>query len=333
MKIKQILKFAVPEDLEILVGSVIVAFIILLINFPTTINSIAESFPPAKSTQESQFFNTIASAKNSEKKFWSNIKSIYPQEEEISEQIIIDDTATTTATTTDSTNTDLSAKITQPAKIMMIGDSMILVGFGPSLESKLLKYQGISVVREGKYSTGLNRIDYYDWYKQTRTLINKHKPDVLIVMFGANDGQDIADEKGKSIRMFTTTKTTPWTVSSAWMDVYKRRIDNYLKEFAPKVKRIYWIGHPIPKTMDFYSKFIEMNKAYKEISANYENVEYINSWDRFAVNGKYSPTLADKNGLVQTVKQSDGVHVTVHGGNILADLVLGQMDEVELVKE
>jgi len=208
-------------------------------------------------------------------------------------------------------------KLTPPLKFLIIGDSMVLVGFGPAIENMLISYSGISVVREGQYSTGLNRIDYFDWYSYTDQLIAQHNPDILVVMFGANDGQGIVDTNGTAYQLFTPE----------WETVYQDRVDRYLAIFSEKVDTIYWVGHPITDSSDFLPKFTIMNQLYKNGCEDYENVKYVDTWSVFAVNGVSASVVADSSGLSQIVKQSDGVHVTDHGGKILAEFVFGQLSE------
>lgn len=213
-------------------------------------------------------------------------------------------------------------KIQTPITILVVGDSLILEGFGPALDQKLSIYKDVTIIRKGEYSTGLNRTDYFDWYAKTAEYIEKFQPDILIIMIGANDGQNIRGEDGK----IYSQKTSDWDT------VYTQRVNRYLTENTPKVKHFYWVGHPITNSPDFLPKFTRMNKAYQDECAKFENSTYINSWDRFSVNGKYSAIITDDNGISQTVKASDGVHLTDHGGNVLADLVIQYLyKEVELI--
>jgi hypothetical protein len=214
------------------------------------------------------------------------------------------------------TLTPTKTPLRAPFVVQLLGDSMMLEGFGPRLEVKLLDYMGLSVKRFGKYSSGLNRIDFYNWYDQTKIQLDANHPDVLIVMFGANDGQNIID---------LDTKVKYGLSSPQWDIVYTKRVKMYLDYFSPYVREFYWVGHTIPRTENFYGKFLRMNTIFQTECAKYPNCHYVDSWNRFAVNGKYSATLADDNGLVKTVKGSDGVHVNTHGGNILADLVIKTM--------
>ena len=209
-------------------------------------------------------------------------------------------------------------KLELPLKILLVGDSLILEGFGPQFDKMIKTYDGIELHRYGKYSTGLNKIDYFDWYSYTDELIDSIQPDILIIMIGANDGQAIVNTEGKSISLKDTEN---------WNNAYRERVIRYLQLTNHRVEYVYWVGHPIPRDSNFYDKFERMNLIYKEESAKYSNVIYIDSWSRFAVDGKYSATLKDSAGVERTVKASDGVHLTTHGGNILSELVIEYLSE------
>lgn len=221
-------------------------------------------------------------------------------------------------TTEESTPEPTDNRLQPPLKILLIGDSLINEGFGPQFEKKIKTYEGMTIVRKGRYSTGLNRIDYFDWYAYTRELINAEKPNILIIMIGANDGQGIVDDDGK---VYALSDTDNWNMA------YTKRVNRFLNENRSSVKYIFWVGHPIPRTSDFYNKFIRMNSIYSSQCSQYSNTIYINSWSRFAVNGKFSEYVTDNNGISGIVKGSDGVHLTNHGGNILSDLVIDYLNQ------
>lgn len=143
-----------------------------------------------------------------------------------------------------------SAKITGPVKFLLAGDSLMREGFGPAVETSLLTYKDVSVFREGVYSTGLNKIDFFDWGKRTEELIEQNKPDVLVVSFGANDGQGILDDNGKAFDLGT----------DGWSTVYAQRVNRYLTRISPKVKKIFWVGHPIPGSDKFVKKFMAIDR-------------------------------------------------------------------------
>ncbi len=219
--------------------------------------------------------------------------------------------------TIDIEDIEQNKKLTIPLNILIVGDSLIITECGQELERRLTEYEGIIVKREGKYSTGLNRIDYFDWYKRTNQLVNDFFPDVIIVFFGANDGQKIKDENGRTYRLY----------SDKWEEVYSKRVHDFMQLTSTNAKKVYWIGHPIAANKDFTRKFALMNSIYEKQAEEFENVTFINSWDRFAINGKYAPFVENNQGVKVKVKYSDGVHLTSNGARIMADLVFEYLEE------
>lgn len=303
------------NDLQILIISCVAAVLLIITNFGSFVKSL--DFIDTETFQQSDFFKSYQSFKESEGSFWTKLKGTESNSGEISDVL----KETPPEQNAKQQTTVIPQKITPPVKFLLVGDSMMLVGFGPALENQLLKFQGVSVVREGQYSTGLNRIDYFDWFTKTDELINQHKPDVLIVMFGGNDGQGIKDKDGKAHELG----------SESWKEVYRQRVGVYLSRTSPKVKKIYWVGHPIAGNENFMNKFLAMNPIYKSECEKFPNAVFVDSWERFAVNGQYRQSIPDDNGLWQIAKQSDGVHVTDFGGGILAGLVIKEvLKDVEI---
>lgn len=308
----------VKNDFETLLTACVVAFLLILSNFGTFSKNIESLYLEVQTFKQSEAYKSYQAFKDSESSFWTNLKGTENSSGDVAD--ILQD-STQIDKNIQVRATDLSEKIKAPIKFLLVGDSMMLVGFGPTLENSLLKYKDVSVIREGAYSTGLNRIDYFDWFTKTNELINLHKADVLIVMFGGNDGQGIID-KDKKAHDFG---------SESWKEVYRQRVNVYLARVSSKVKRIYWIGHPITGNQSFLDKFKTMNPIYKTESEKFPNVVFVDTWERFAVNGVYRQSIPDDNGLWQIAKSSDGVHVTDFGGGILANLLIKRMlNDIEL---
>jgi hypothetical protein len=323
----------IKSDFEILVTGCMVAVILVLLNFGQLLNSADDLSLKLKDIRQSDNFKTYESFKKAEGEFWAEVKGTsvnkgtFSSLQDIANSTKNTNSATPPITPTPSTSptsaitqptptpTKQGDKIKAPVKFLLVGDSMMLVGFGPALENDLLGYKDVSVVREGAFSTGLNRIDYFDWYARTDELIAESSPDVLVVMFGANDGQGILDLDGN-----------PYQLDEPhWKEVYQERVNLYLTKFAPKVKKIYWVGHPIAGNDDFMGKFLTMNPIYQAEVAKFPNAVYVDTWTRFSVNGEYSQSIPDDNGLWQIAKQSDGVHVTDFGGEIMSELTIKEI--------
>jgi hypothetical protein len=185
------------------------------------------------------------------------------------------------------------------------------------------KYNIADTKIDYKVSSGLNRIDYYDWYARTRKIINDYQPDVVIVLFGANDTQDITDFQGKS-RVI---------LSKEWQKTYQERVEKYAKLLdSSSVRKVYWVGQSIPNKSGYLKAFPIMNDIYKNASNSSAKLEFISTWDTFAQAGKFLPVVADKSGKRGYVKNNDGLHFTSHGAQIISDLIIDQMANDKILK-
>ncbi len=208
-------------------------------------------------------------------------------------------------------------------RFLLIGDS-IMYDLGTSINYNLRKsYQVKNIKLSYKVSTGLNRIDFYDWYAKTPPLIQSYQPDVLIVIFGGNDDQDILDYQGKYHVIST----------EGWKNTYRERVERYAKLVSDSsVKKVYWIGHPISNVGRFNKFFPIVNEIYRDVIKDYPKIEFVDTWDTFAIDGKFSPIIPNKSGKKSYVRISDGVHYTEHGANILGDFIIDKMADDHIIK-
>jgi hypothetical protein len=207
----------------------------------------------------------------------------------------------------------IEIKEIQPANILIIGDSMVMEGFGPVVANDLLAYSDFKVVRKGKFSTGLNRTDFFDWYKYSLELIEEYKPEAMVIMFGANDNQNILDGGGRA-----------YTVGEAgWDEVYTQRVAQYMALISPMVEKVYWVGQPPAREAGFSGRLKHLNDIYEAEAKNWSNIKFISTWERFTVEGKYQASVANDQGLKQRVKTDDGIHLTIHGAKIMSEMVIG----------
>ena len=208
-------------------------------------------------------------------------------------------------------------------KFLFIGDS-IMFDLGTQIQYTLNKeYQVKDTQLAYKVSSGLNRIDYYDWYSQTTDILSNYQPDVLVVMFGGNDDQDIRDFQGK----YRTS------LSDEWKKAYRERVDKYAKIVSQSsLRKVYWVGQPISRNARYNKFFIALNEIYRDVSKSYPKIQYISTWERFSVNGAFAPILADKSGKIGYVKNSDAVHFTYHGAKIASEVVIDKLVVDKIIK-
>ncbi|WP_445242581.1 SGNH/GDSL hydrolase family protein [Microcoleus sp. Pol12B5] len=208
-------------------------------------------------------------------------------------------------------------------KFLFIGDS-VMFDLGIQLQYTLKKkYNIVDTKIDYKVSTGLNRIDYYDWYARTRQILNNYQPDVVIVLFGANDRQNIIDSQGKGRAVLT----------KEWQKAYQERVERYAKLLdSSSVRKVYWVGQSIPNKSSYLKAFPIMNDIYKNASKSSSKIEFVSTWETFAQAGKFVPVVANKSGKRGYVKNNDGLHFTSHGAQIISDLIVDQMVSDKILK-
>ncbi len=214
-------------------------------------------------------------------------------------------------------------KVSGPIRILMVGDSMMGGFFGKALAEEFQSHADVVVLRDYKISTGLSGLHPFDWTKRTEELMKRHKPHVLIAFYGANDTLAVKEKDGKNY-MFHNPE---------FRMRYTRHVDNYVRRFAPRVKRLYLIGQPATDHRTFSKRYPVTNDIFREVCSRYPNTFYVPSWEHTAINGVYAPRLPDRNGKLRKIKYEDAVHPTPAGGIIMKDALMPYfLSELDLRK-
>ena len=196
-----------------------------------------------------------------------------------------------------------------PLRVWVGGDSLTSE-FGPALSDRLARTKRAEADVEFRFSTGLARPDFFNWPGRLRAIADKDDPDVFVVMFGANDGQNI--EVRGTVLTFGTAE---------WRKEYSQRVDTVMDRLATDGRSLYWVGQPIMRSPDFDAKMSTLNDVYREQARGRPDVEYINTRDLFSSDGAFSAYLADSSGTNTLMRQQDGVHLTRAGGERLTTVV------------
>lgn len=198
-------------------------------------------------------------------------------------------------------------------RILMIGSSTMAGGFGLYLGQDLEREHGCVIDRQGKPSTGLARPDFHDWVEAGAAARAAFRPDVVLCLFGGNDGQ------GLYMGRRATEEWIRWG-EPGWMPEYRRRINAFADAVAPTTERLIWIGMQQVRAQQLRERVQLMNQAFESEMALRPNARYVDTWTALSDDGKYSDhmTVAGKRCRVRT---GDGVHVSPSGAHVLADYV------------
>jgi len=205
---------------------------------------------------------------------------------------------------------------------LIVGDSFMAIGggLGDVVEKAVLSYGNTTVDRYGVVSSGLSRPDYFDWNSEIRKLIFEYKPNIIIVMFGANDNQNLTDKKGNIIAKYG---------GQDWTSEYAKRVDDILDVLKENNINVFWAGLPIMRDKWFSGCVENLNLIYENECQKYQNAYFISTWRTLADDkGNYSAYLKDKEGKNKLARIRDGIHLTYFGGALVTEEISNKIAEV-----
>lgn len=199
----------------------------------------------------------------------------------------------------------------KPLRLYIAGDSMDQV-FGSSLVN-LAEATGLMKAKNDAHvSSGLSRPDFFDWPQRLIDQIVDFRPDAAVVLFGANDGQNVL-HRGKVLKVGT----------KAWQEVYARRVGKAMSILTRGGRRVYWLGQPIMKDSGYRRRIAMMNRIYAAVAAKHRGVTFVNTWATLANRkGAYAEYLTDSDGDPVLMRAPDGIHLSRAGGDRMAQEVL-----------
>ena len=195
-----------------------------------------------------------------------------------------------------------------PLKLWVGGDSLSLsltVGFGRVTSPTLVDF-----TRDTQLSSGLTRKDFLDWPQRLARLLIEDRPDVLVIMFGGNDYQDVIFN-GQLLER----------PSQPWLDFYRSRVKEAMDLLNQPGLQAIWVGQPVMRN-DFYSEgMAHLNEIYRSEAATRQSISYFDTWSLFAdPQGNYTDTI---DGTL--VREIDGIHLNTEGGIRLARAIWQQV--------
>lgn len=206
-----------------------------------------------------------------------------------------------------------------PLTIWMGGDSVaeaFTVGLEPiSAATGLFK-----PVADYRVSTGLVRPEYFNWPNHFATeVLPKTDPDVMVVMFGANDGQNL-EVDGKVIDRYTPE----------WYVAYGDRVGKVMDLLrSPDDDRlIIWVGLPPPGPGSRIGHIDAINYVYWREASKRPWMSYLDTWAYMGGSGPnfgFVGTMPTADGRSKNMYQSDNLHLNVQGAHFLSWAVMNHL--------
>jgi hypothetical protein len=200
--------------------------------------------------------------------------------------------------------------------VLIAGDSDAGT-FGPYLETLLDETGVASTTLEYVVSTGLARPDVVDWPAKFRQMIPSLDPDIVIVTFGGNDAQGLAEAGGNFLFQQPTGEPGG---DVEWRAEYGRRVGEVMDYLSSEGRTLIWVGIPNDDNPDVTARMRVQDEVVRAEAGRRPQVRFIDTWKRFSGrDGNWAEYVIDpRDGQGKDVRADDGFHLNVAGAEILA---------------
>ena len=152
-------------------------------------------------------------------------------------------------------------------------------------------------------ATGLSRPDFFDWSQHLAGVLTESSPDVIVLLFGANDFQNVEYE-GRVLDRD----------DDDWLDLYRQRVRRIMTLVSQPGVQTVWVGQPPVRGSRLSGGLARLNEVYESEAAAHRQVTFVDTWALFSnADGGYAEEI---DGV--RVRRDDGVHLTIAGGDRLA---------------
>ncbi|EJF98467.1 hypothetical protein MEI_00556 [Bartonella vinsonii subsp. arupensis Pm136co] len=191
-------------------------------------------------------------------------------------------------------------------RVLVLGD-FVASAVADALKKFFTDKNNIIIINNTISDSGLVRTDQTFWKNNISELIEKNKPNAIIMVIGANDNQPITTPQG----IFNTNEPE-------WIKNYKQRITEIAESLHNSGKPWIWMGQPAFRNDNLTQKMKIFNELYKQ-EIEERGGYFVDIWDGFTDGqGQFSFSSYDANGKVVRLRTHDGINFTSEGKKKLA---------------
>ncbi len=206
---------------------------------------------------------------------------------------------------------------TPETPVLMIGDSMMKL-LGHEMEKVFKKADIQPAVAFSSLGSGLVRPSAFDWTAKINELIATNEPHTVFVCLGANDRQPIELPGGGIVRYEDAVE---------WRATYSQIIGGVMDQLIEgKVKRVFWMLLPDMRDAVNQEHAQLVNAVVTEQAADEKRKDIVYLYDLASAlarrPGKFTQYMMSPTGQSLTVRDPDGVHLSVDGGKMVAQKIL-----------
>jgi hypothetical protein len=201
-------------------------------------------------------------------------------------------------------------------RLLEIGDSL-----GDDLEygirHELQFTPGLKLIQRNKTSTGLSASWFYNWPAHLKSDLHDYHPNLVVIMFGANDEQALAVD-GVS-QPFGSPK---------WRSAYIARVRRIDRMVTKAGAYAFWVGLPIAAPKSYSQGLRALNDIYVQVATSTPGVTFQPMWHLLSTKSGNYRGGAVVNNVQSALRLSDGIHFTSTGELVIGTFVARQLATV-----
>ena len=208
-------------------------------------------------------------------------------------------------------------KIPKPdTPVMMIGDSMMRI-LGREMEKAFKKADVQPAIAFSSLGSGLGRPSAFNWTSKIRELLETDKPKTVFVCLGTNDRQALEIDNA----------VIKYENADLWRTTYGQLIGGVMDQLIEGgVTRVIWMLLPDMKDSIAQEHAQLVNTIITEQAQAENRKDLVTLLDLAPLlsrrPGKYSQYVMSPTGESLSVRDPDGVHLSVAGGKLISQAVL-----------
>jgi hypothetical protein len=200
-------------------------------------------------------------------------------------------------------------------KIMLMGDSL-MEDLGPRTHRTLRDRHGLSFILAAKFSTGLCRPDYFNWPQRMEEVVREHKPNLIVVFMGANDGMPIVWQG----------KVQHPTYGEPWRDAYREKMREVFDIANRHNCEIIWVG--MPPMGGRYANLLKQTEKAQRAACEEHGIEYMDTIPVMGdENGEFRAYMTDANGNIVRLRRKDKEHLSPEGNMVVVNMLLPRIEK------
>jgi lysophospholipase L1-like esterase len=228
----------------------------------------------------------------------------------------LEESTPSTSSTSASSSASTEARPVGHCTVLEIGDSLGSdLGWG--ISRHLAATSGLNLVQMDKSSTGLANSWFYNWPVELSASLGQYHPQLLLVFLGGNDEQGMMID-GSAVPFGEPT----------WEKAYLGYVREIVTEATNSGAYVMWIGLPIMQQSSYSQGMTILNSLFEEGVTSEANATFVPTWALFSNPEGQFESQAAVNGVETTLRESDGIHLSFSGEDVLATYVIREMAAV-----